>query len=108
MAIAEPRRREILAWLGQGEQSAGDIAQRLGMSGPATSQHLRVLLRQGLVQVRPEAQRRIYRLDPRGLEAVRVWIDHVRREWNQSLDRLRDALAEESAPTQPTHSEEKQ
>lgn len=95
-ALAEPRRREILAWLGGGERAAGEIAEHFAMSAPATSQHLRVLRRCGLVRVRPQAQRRIYRLDPKGLDVVDAWIERVRGEWNRSLDRLEDALAAES------------
>lgn len=101
-ALAESRRRDILDWLGQGERAAGDIAEHFSMSAPATSQHLRVLRESGLVRARPEAQRRIYRLDPRGFEAVRNWIDRVRDDWNRSLDRLQEALEDEAARNDAT------
>ena len=62
------------------------------MSAPAVSQHLKTLREAGLVQVRADAQRRIYALDPRGLEAIDRWLESVRRFWGARLDALESEL----------------
>ena len=87
-AIAEPRRREILVLLRGGERPVTDLARDLGMSQPQASKHLRVLREAGLVRVVPEAQRRIYGLEPGPLAELDVWLAPYRRVWNESLDAL--------------------
>jgi DNA-binding transcriptional ArsR family regulator len=87
-AIAEPRRREILELIGPGELSAGEIASRFEVTRPAISQHLTVLGEAGLVSVRREGTRRIYRARPEGLEELRDYLD---RFWSVRLDRLKAA-----------------
>ncbi len=62
------------------------------MSGPAVSQHLKVLREAGLITVRPEAQRRIYTLDPQGFEALEEWLRRIRRFWGGRLDELERQL----------------
>ena len=69
-ALADPTRRRIVELLGRGERSAGEIADEFDVSQPAISQHLKALRDAGLVQMRAEAQRRIYALDPAGLAAI--------------------------------------
>jgi DNA-binding transcriptional ArsR family regulator len=91
-ALADPTRREILTLLGSGEHAAGAIGERFEMSAPAISQHLKVLREAGLVRVRVDGQRRIYRLDPSGLDAVDGWLDDVRRFWTDRLDGLEREL----------------
>ena len=94
VALADPTRRQIIESLVVGEQSFGDIAQQFEMSRPAVSQHLKVLKDTGLVSVRADAQRRIYRLDADGLAEIADWLDRVRKVWNPRLDRLERALNE--------------
>ena len=66
----------------------GELVERLGLSQPGTSKHLRVLREAGLVQVRREAQRRVYALDPGPLSELDVWLAPYRRLWNERLDAL--------------------
>ncbi|MFP3900952.1 MAG: ArsR/SmtB family transcription factor [Acidimicrobiia bacterium] len=93
-AVAEPTRREILDLLRDGERPVGELVDRLGMSQPAVSKHLRVLRRSGLVEVRPDAQRRLYRLRPEPLADIDAWLAPYRQMWTRSLDRLDQHLEE--------------
>ncbi len=86
--LAEPTRRDILDLLRAGEQPVGALVEALNLSQPAVSKHLRVMREHGLVHVRVDAQRRIYRLDPAPLADVDAWLKPYRRLWNRSLDRL--------------------
>ena len=88
--------REIIESLSRGERSFGELAEQFEMSRPAVSQHLRVLRETGLVAVRRDAQRRIYRLDARGLNEIDVWLKKVQSFWPERLDDLEKAL---KAPT---------
>jgi DNA-binding transcriptional ArsR family regulator len=92
-ALAEPTRRSIVEMLGQGAMSAGEITARFDVSAPAISQHLKVLREAGLVQVEVSGQRRIYRLDPAGLDAFDAWVRKVRGFWGTHLDLLEQELA---------------
>lgn len=91
-ALSDPTRRGIIELLSHGERSAGEIAGRFAVSGPAISQHLKVLRDARLVRMRAEAQRRIYDLDPTGLGEIDVWLDRIRRFWSPRLDALERAL----------------
>ncbi|MBP7335402.1 helix-turn-helix transcriptional regulator [Niveispirillum sp.] len=97
-ALADPTRRSILEMLGQQPHGAGDIVTRLQQAGaisaPAVSQHLKVLREAGLVRVKVDGQRRIYSLDPAGLDAMDAWIARVRGFWASRLDALEQALLE--------------
>lgn len=73
-AVAEPRRREILDLLAGGELPVNDLAQRLGLAQPQVSRHLRVLREAGLVRVRDQGRRRLYRLDPEPLKPLQEWL----------------------------------
>ena len=86
--LAEPNRRRILDLLRDGERPVGELVDRLSMSQPAVSKHLRVLRDSGLVDVRIDAQRRMYRLRPEGLREVDAWIAPYRRLWEDRLGRL--------------------
>src|SRR5580693_7121696 len=86
--IAEPRRQAILDLLRGGELPVGDLAERLEMSQPLVSKHLRVLREAGLVQVRGDAQRRLYRIRAEPLAEVDEWLAPYRALWTASLDRL--------------------
>ena len=94
LALADPTRRRIVESLADGESSFGDLADQFEMSRPAVSQHLKVLREAGLVAVRKDAQRRIYRLNPEGLGELDRWLDQVKRFWGPRLDDLERALEE--------------
>jgi DNA-binding transcriptional ArsR family regulator len=86
--LAEPNRRRILDLLRDGERPVGELVDRLSMSQPAVSKHLRVLRDSGLVDVRVDAQRRMYRLRPERLREIDAWIAPYRRLWEDRLERL--------------------
>lgn len=86
--LAEPHRRSILDFLREGERAAGEIEVALRLSQPGTSKHLRVLREAGLVSVRKDAQRRIYRLEPDALAEVIAWAEPYRRFWRGRLAAL--------------------
>ena len=86
--LAEPRRREILDLLRAGERPVGELVDRLGLTQPGVSKHLRVLREAGLVEVRQDAQRRWYRLCPEPLAEVDAWLAPYRRLWETHLDAL--------------------
>jgi DNA-binding transcriptional ArsR family regulator len=92
--LAEPTRRKILDLLREGERPVGDLVVRLRLSQPGVSKHLRVLRDAGLVEVRAEAQRRLYRLRPDPLREIDEWLAPYRRLWAGSLDRLGHHLEE--------------
>ncbi len=95
-ALSDPTRRAIVAMLAQGERSAGEIRACFTISAPAVSQHLKVLKGAGLVKARADAQRRIYELDPRGIQEIEAWVAEVRAFWNGRLDALERHLANEA------------
>jgi len=86
--LAEPNRRRILDELRQGERSVGELVDRLALSQPAVSKHLRVLKDANLVTSRVDAQRRRYRLRPAPLAEVDEWLAPYRRFWAEHLDAL--------------------
>ncbi|NCF24587.1 MAG: metalloregulator ArsR/SmtB family transcription factor [Gammaproteobacteria bacterium] len=92
LALADPTRRRIIESLADGESAFGDLAEQFDMSRPAVSQHLKVLRQAGLVRVRKDAQRRIYRLNAEGLDELGEWLESVRRFWGARLDDLERAL----------------
>jgi DNA-binding transcriptional ArsR family regulator len=92
--LGEPRRRQILDVLRGGEQQVNTLVQRLGLSQPAVSKHLRVLLAAGLVAVRPDGQRRLYRLRTEPLVELDEWLEPYRQLWRASLDKLEEHLTE--------------
>jgi DNA-binding transcriptional ArsR family regulator len=91
-ALAEPHRVEILDLLRDGEQPVGHLVDRLGLSQPAVSKHLRVLKEAGLVQSRIDAQRRLYRVRIEPLAELDDWLEPYRRLWEERLDRLEEHL----------------
>lgn len=86
--LAEPRRRQILDLLRAGELPVGTLVERLMLSQPAVSKHLKVLREVGLVEVRQDAQRRWYRLRAEPLAEVDEWLAPYRELWNASFDAL--------------------
>jgi len=91
-ALAEPRRQQILDLLRDGERPVGDLVDRLGISQPAVSKHLRVLKDAGLVEARADAQRRLYRIRPEPLAELDDWLATYRQLWTTHLDRLEEHL----------------
>jgi DNA-binding transcriptional ArsR family regulator len=94
--LAEPSRRRILDLLRDGPRSVGELVERLGLSQPGTSKHLRVLREAGLVRVRAEAQTRWYELQPGPLVEVHAWLEPYRRQWAGRLDALERHLDEKA------------
>lgn len=86
--LAEPTRRRILDDVRDRERCVGELVDRLELSQPAVSKHLRVLREAGLVEVRQDAQRRLYRLRPEPLAEIDSWLEPYRRLWNDRLDAL--------------------
>jgi DNA-binding transcriptional ArsR family regulator len=91
-AIAEPNRRRLLELLRGGELPAGDLVEATGLSQPGVSKHLRQLREAGLVSVRADGQRRLYRLETAELAALAVWLQQF---WADRLDALGDHLEKE-------------
>jgi DNA-binding transcriptional ArsR family regulator len=94
-ALADPTRRAILARLALGETSVSELAEPFDMSLPAVSKHLKVLERAGLIMRGRSAQWRPCRIDARALQEVDAWLEHYRRFWTASLDRLEQFLADD-------------
>ena len=95
MAMAEPNRLAILSMLADGERPAGDFVDALPISQPTVSRHLSVLREAGLVTVRKDAQRRLYRLNPAPLAELDQWLARYRRFWTGKLDALEAHLDKE-------------
>jgi DNA-binding transcriptional ArsR family regulator len=86
--VAEPTRRRILDLLRDEPRLVGDLSERLGISQPGTSKHLRVLREAGLVRVRQDAQRRWYELQAAPLAEIDAWLEPYRDLWTRHLDAL--------------------
>ena len=92
-ALADPSRRVVLDILKAHPASAGELAEALPIARPGVSRHLRVLREAGLVDVRHEAQRRIYSLCPEALVEVDEWLESYRGLWEHRLDALHTEVA---------------
>ncbi|GAA2390330.1 metalloregulator ArsR/SmtB family transcription factor [Dactylosporangium salmoneum] len=93
-AVAEPRRREILDLLAQGERPVGDLVRMLGLAQPQVSKHLRVLREVDLVRARDDGRQRVYRLNPAPLKGIHDWVAGYERLWNARFD-LMDSVLDE-------------
>jgi DNA-binding transcriptional ArsR family regulator len=93
-AVAEPRRRQLLDLLAQGERPVNDLVAALGLAQPQVSKHLRVLREVGLVDVREDGRRRMYRLNARPLKPIHDWVASYEQIWNERFDRLDVVVAE--------------
>jgi DNA-binding transcriptional ArsR family regulator len=102
--IAEPTRRRILDVVRDGECSVNDLAQRVGMHQPGVSRHLKVLRDAGLVTVRKDAQRRMYRLRADPLRDLDDWLEPYRAYWSGRLDALERHLARTATTRTPKES----
>ena len=86
IALADPTRRKVFERLARGPRAVGDLAKGLPVSRPAVSQHLKVLKDAGLVRDQAQGTRRVYEIDPKGLGAMRAWLD---RFWDETLESFR-------------------
>src|SRR5258705_6583278 len=93
-ALAEPSRFQIVELLRDGPRPVGDMVHRLRLRQPQVSKHLSVLSAAGLVEVRVDAQRRIYALRPAPLRELEVWLERYRRLWEENFQRLDSVLEE--------------
>ncbi len=93
-ALADPTRRAILARLASGEASVKELAEPFDMTLPAVTKHLKVLERAGLITRGRQAQWRPCRLAAKPLREVAEWVEHYRRFWDESFDRLDEYLKE--------------
>lgn len=91
-ALAEPNRLQIIELLRVGPLTVGEIADRLHLRQPQASKHLKILSEAGLVEVRVDANRRIYRLRPEPLMEMDEWLESFRGMWEERFDRLSDYL----------------
>jgi DNA-binding transcriptional ArsR family regulator len=91
-ALADPTRQRIVEMLASGALSSGEIASRFDLSAPAVSQHLKTLKTARLVRAHADRQRRIYELNPDGVDELAQWVDRIRAFWNPKLDALEAAL----------------
>ena len=93
-AVAEPRRRQILDLLAQGERPVNDLVERLGLAQPQVSKHLRVLREVDLGHVRDEGRQRMYRLNAEPLKPIHDWLAKYEQAWNERFD-LMDVVLNE-------------
>jgi DNA-binding transcriptional ArsR family regulator len=93
-AVAEPRRRQILDALAEGERPVNDLVRVLGLAQPQVSKHLRVLREVGAVEVRDDGRRRLYRVNGSALRPIHDWVKSYERMWSERFDELDVVLAE--------------
>jgi DNA-binding transcriptional ArsR family regulator len=93
-AVAEPRRRQILDALADGERPVNDLVGVLNLAQPQVSKHLKVLREVGLVDVRNEGRQRLYRVNGAALKPIHDWVKEYERTWSERFDRM-DAVLEE-------------
>ncbi len=93
-AVAEPRRRQILDLLAEGERPVNDLVSLLGLTQPQVSKHLRVLREVGAVDVREDGRQRLYRLNGQALKPIHDWVKTYERSWSERFEQL-DAVLEE-------------
>jgi len=89
-AVAEPRRRAILNFLGPAERPVGDIVTTLRLDQPSVSKHLRVLRRVGLVRVRREGRRKLYRINAAAIRPLHEWTSTFEQFWRHQLSRIKE------------------
>ena len=91
--LADPTRRQVVELLGRGPHRAGELARALGVSPPALSRHLRLLLAAGVVsdeRVEDDARLRVFRLRPESLAGLQAWLDQVQAHWTEQLASFKD------------------
>ena len=88
VALADPTRRSVVQLLGEGPRRAGELAEAAGMSAPAMSRHLRVLLQHGIVadeRLADDARARVFRLRPESIVPLQAWLDQLQAHWDEQL-----------------------
>jgi len=98
-AVAEPRRREILNYLALQERPVGEIVDLLGMGQPSVSKHLRVLLQVGLVDVRRDGRRMLYRTNAEAIRPLHEWTETFERFWRHQLSRIKERAEGKDNPS---------
>jgi DNA-binding transcriptional ArsR family regulator len=98
-AVAEPRRREILNYLALQERAVGDIVARLGLEQPSVSKHLGVLRDVGLVLVRRDGRRMLYRTNAEAIRPLHEWTKTFERFWQHQLNRVKERAEAKSKLT---------
>jgi DNA-binding transcriptional ArsR family regulator len=101
-ALTEPNRLHIVELLRDGPLTVGEITERLGLQQPQASKHLKVLSEADIVEVRPQANRRIYTLRREPFQELEAWLHSFRRLWEERFDRLDDYVLELQATEQHT------
>jgi DNA-binding transcriptional ArsR family regulator len=101
-ALTELHRFQIVELLRDGPLTVGEITERLGLQQPQASKHLKVLSEAGIVEVQPQANRRIYQLRREPFQELEIWLHSFRRLWEERFDRLEDYLQEMQATEQRT------
>jgi DNA-binding transcriptional ArsR family regulator len=101
-ALADPARCRIVEALKSGECPVGDIVARMDIQQSGVSRHLRILAVAGIVQMRPDGQKRLYSLRREAFEQLEAWVAGYRRHWQARLDRLGVALERNQAVVKPT------
>jgi DNA-binding transcriptional ArsR family regulator len=101
-AVAEARRREILNCIALRERPVGEIVRSLGLQQPSVSKHLRVLLNVGLVHVRRDGRRMLYRTNAEGLRPLHEWTGTFERYWRHQLNRVQERAEGKSHQDQPS------
>jgi DNA-binding transcriptional ArsR family regulator len=96
-AVAEPRRRDILAFLADRERPVSDIVAALEMVQPSVSKHLRVLREVGLVQMRQDGRRKLYRTNAAAIRPLHEWTGEFERFWRHTLNRVKERAEGKSA-----------
>ena len=97
-AVAEPRRRQILDVLAQGEGSVTSLVEHLGLRQPQVSKHLRVLRAVGLVDVSQQGRQRLYRVNGQPLQEIHSWVSQYQSMWGERLDRVGAVLNDLQVP----------
>src|ERR1700761_8264812 len=100
-AVAEPRRREILAYLAARERSVGDIVVALKFEQPSVSKHLRVLRNVGLVHMRCEGRQKLYRTNAEAIRPLHEWTGTFERYWQNQLLRIKERAEEKARQANP-------
>ena len=97
-AVAEPRRREILNYLAPRERPVGDIVATLGLEQPSVSKHLRVLRDVGLVHMRRDGRRILYRTNAEAIRPLHEWTSNFERFWQHQLSRIKERAEQKRDP----------
>ena len=98
-AVAEPRRRAILNYIALEERPVGEIVDSLGLGQPSVSKHLRVLLQVGLVNVRRDGRRMLYRTNAQAIRPLHEWTSTFERYWRHQLSRVKERAERKNNPS---------